>query len=182
MIRRAVDAYQVQREHKPVNVSEYLKTHDHLVTRFQQETMTLLHLFYIVRLAQKGFFTFISQTYPAVDPDALIYLCDKLVGGSLFVVKDPVEAVRSSKKEEVFDLLHKLHICAPEPIGDGYSTTFEQVQALIHDFIGSAAPSSSAPEPSDQQPPIWLVVPFDGMAGGTTQSKTAPVATCKPYG
>lgn len=190
MIRRVSTDYQNLNNHTPVNLSEYMKAHNHLITRFQQETMTLLHLFYIVRLAQKGFFTFISQAYPDVDPDALVYLCDKLVGGSLFVVKDPVKAVRSSKKVEVFDLLHKLHIGAPEPIGGGYLTTFEQIQALIHDFIGSAMPSSTS-KPIDQspqqpqqpqQPPIWLVVPFDGMAGGTTQSKTAPTATCKSMG
>ncbi|KAI8336746.1 hypothetical protein BC941DRAFT_502943 [Chlamydoabsidia padenii] len=200
VIRRVNYDYSCLKQHYPININEHLETHGELVTLFQQETLTLLHFFYIVRLAQKGFFTFISQSYPDVNPDALVHLCDKLVGGSLFVVKDPVKAVRSSKNAEVFEMLHKLHNGTPEAIGDGYSTTFEQVQHLIHDFIGSSQSTRNNQDPSDpldddnaddkasgaadllssftptfdttnQQPPVWLVVPFDGMVDGSKKTK-----------
>lgn len=187
MIRKFVDDHGSLPSDHPIKLTEY--------ERFQQETITLLHFFYIVRLAQKGFFNFISQSYPNVNPDALIHLCDRLVGGSLFVVKDPVKEVQSSKKAEVFFLLRKLHNGAPEPIGGGYSTTFEQIRQMIHDFIDSATtpssqpivqktnddhlPASSISESIKQQPPIWLVVPFNGMVDGIQQPDTAPATTCK---
>lgn len=160
-------------------------------TDFQQETLTLLHFFYIVRLAQKGFFTLISQKYPKVEPNALIHLCDKLVGSSLFVVKDPKEQVRSAKRNQVFDLLRKLHDGAPESIGDGFVTTFEQVRHLIYDFIGSTATHddkasfeplqehSTVPTSSIQQPPVWIVVPFNGMVDGLQQQSGPSLSSCK---
>ncbi|ORZ18897.1 hypothetical protein BCR42DRAFT_234569 [Absidia repens] len=132
--------------------SDHNNTSRESAANFQQETLTLLHFFYIVRLAQKGFFTLISQQYPNVEPDALVYLCDKLVGGSLFVVKDPEEKVRSSKRNQVFDTLQKLHNGAPESIGGEFITTFEQVRHLIYDFIGSTATTTATQGDDDTTP------------------------------
>ncbi|KAI8342052.1 hypothetical protein BC941DRAFT_178854 [Chlamydoabsidia padenii] len=167
-----------------------------LTQRFEQETLTLLHFFYIVRLAQKGLFDIISQSYPEVEPNALVHLCDKLVGGSLFVVKDPVEKVRSEKRGQVFDLLRKLHDGAPESIADGFSTTFKQVRHLVFDFIDSTT-SSSSPfitqqsnlyqdnsigykdnmnEQPQQQYPVWVMVPFQGMIGESHLQSTSPAS------
>jgi hypothetical protein len=168
-----------------------------LTTRFEQETLTLLHFFYIVRLAQKGFFDAISQSYPEVEPGALIHLCDRLVGGSLFVVKGPTEQVRSDKRIQVFDLLQKLHDGVAEPIDDGYSTTFKQVRHLVFDFIESTTPSITqqddqlpryqnlqhpqqghSNEGSQQgQSPLWVMVPFYGMVDGPLFQGT-PIGKC----
>lgn len=133
------------------NLPTTTNTDDSSSTRFQEETLTLLHFFYIVRLAQQGFFTLISQSYPNVEPDALIYLCDKLVGGSLFAVKDPVDDIRSSKKSEVFTLLQKLHDGVDEPIDSQFTTTFESVQHLISHFIHSTMTSQQQKKSDDDQ-------------------------------
>ncbi|KAI8092987.1 uncharacterized protein BX664DRAFT_357470 [Halteromyces radiatus] len=130
---------------------ESAKQNSNMTTRFQQETLTLLHFFYIVRLAQQGFFTIISQSYPNIEPNALIHLCDKLVGGSLFVVKDPSEHVRQSKNNEVFHLLKQLHDGSTQPIDTGFSTTFEQIRHLIYDFIESTTTMTSPPSSHQKQ-------------------------------
>jgi hypothetical protein len=171
-----------------------------LTARFEQETLTLLHFFYIVRLAQKGFFDAISQSYPEVEPGALIHLCDRLVGGSLFVVKDPIEQVRSDKRIQVFDLLQKLHDGVAEPIDDGYSTTFKQVRHLVFDFIESTTPSITQQDDDKPQQyqnlqhpqqghsnkgnqqgqsPLWVMVPFHGMVDGPLFQGTTSTPICK---
>ncbi|KAI9303597.1 hypothetical protein BJ944DRAFT_99461 [Cunninghamella echinulata] len=167
--------------------------------QFQERTLTLLHFFYIVRLAQQGFFTLISQSYPNVEPNALIHLCDKLVGGSLFAVKDPVEDIRTNKQNEVFTLLQKLHEGVDEPIDDQFTTTFENVHHLITHFIHSTMPTLPSSSQSQQQvpdnndhhngneqqqlpPPIWLVVPFTGMInnGSNLSNLTSSLSSATP--
>ncbi|CAO3638266.1 unnamed protein product [Cunninghamella blakesleeana] len=168
-------------------------TTDDAPNQFQEETLTLLHFFYIVRLAQQGFFTLISQSYPNVEPNALIYLCDKLVGGSLFAVKDPIDDIRTNKRSEVFSLLQKLHDGKDEPIDDQFTTTFKSIHHLISHFIHSTMtsqqPSSSSSSSinknneenkkdnmvnGQQQSPVWLVVPFTGMINNTANISNLP--------
>ncbi|KAI8145051.1 hypothetical protein BJV82DRAFT_46034 [Fennellomyces sp. T-0311] len=139
----------------------------------------MLHFFYIVRLAQQGFFSVISSSFPAIEIDAIVYLCDKLVGSSLFAVKDASDQVRQAKHDDVFDLLRKLHTGANEAVGEGYSTTFRQmkdmIRTLVENSLSQAQTNSSssnwplaptnAPPPTTQHcaPPVFLVVPFNSM-------------------
>ncbi|KAI8067926.1 hypothetical protein BC940DRAFT_319042 [Gongronella butleri] len=161
---------------------------------FEEETMTLLHLFYIVRLAQQGFFSVIASAYPNVEPKALVHLCDKLVGGSLFVVKDPLVSVRRSKKAHVLSLLHKLHAGANEPIDSGFSTTFENIRHLITHFLESTAispfhlynptsPSAPAsPSNSDILPlPTTLQPNQPNQQQNQQQQNVAPVWVMVPF-
>ncbi|ORX47154.1 hypothetical protein DM01DRAFT_1339174 [Hesseltinella vesiculosa] len=141
------------------------KPDEEIRQRFEDETLTLLHFFYIVRLAQQGFFSLIASSYPNVEPKALVHLCDKLVGGSLFVVKDPLAQVRKNKRSQVLELLHKLHDGAPVPIDTGFSTTFENVRHLITHFLETTAISPIHlyhPEASSTpaQPPTSSVLPL----------------------
>ena len=146
----------------------------------------MLHFFYIVRLAQQGFFSVISSAFPEIEMDAIVYLCDKLVGSSLFAVKDASDLVRQSKREDVFGLLRKLNAGTNEAVGEGYTTTYRQMKDMIgtlienslsqaQSSISSSSNSSSSPSgwplaPADAQPttqhcapPVWLVVPFNSM-------------------
>ena len=108
----------------------------------------MLHFFYIVRLAQQGFFSVISSSFPTIEIDAIVYLCDKLVGSSLFAVKDTSEQVRQSKHDDVFDLLRKLHSGSTDVIAQGYSTTFQQMKQMIYTLIQNSL--SQAQQPSSE--------------------------------
>ncbi|KAI8384402.1 uncharacterized protein BYT42DRAFT_259616 [Radiomyces spectabilis] len=156
----------------------------------QQRSLTLLHFFYIVRLAQQGFFTIISSVYPRLEPLAIVHLCDKLVGGSLFAAKDLSEEVRLSKRKEVFSLLRKLNDGVDEPIDEGFVTTFREIREIIHHLIDNSLDASSDPQragwtqrmptpqsstPSSQ--PLLVVVPYNSMIDTSLLPIQAPYAS-----
>lgn len=151
----------------------------------EEQTITMLHFFYLVRLSQQGFFSVIANAYPDLQVEALAYLCDKLVGNSLFLSTDAAAGVQKEKTKQVFDLLRKLHQGVDEPVGDDFTMTFKQVRDVMYNLVDKALQqpkmngesSSLLPQPSPsedslqqqqqqqrrQQQSVWVVVPFTGM-------------------
>ncbi|KAI9493013.1 hypothetical protein BDB00DRAFT_405215 [Zychaea mexicana] len=157
----------------------------------------MLHFFYIVRLAQQGFFSVISSSFPDVEIDAIVYLCDKLVGSSLFAVKDGSTQVRETKQNAVFDLLRKLHSGSAEVVGEGYSTTFQQMKNMVHTLIESSlsqvqqqpssssttangSSSSTSDNTQQQEQQQWPLAPPNAPPP-TTQHCAPPVWLVVPF-
>ncbi|KAI9313287.1 hypothetical protein BX666DRAFT_764605 [Dichotomocladium elegans] len=121
----------------------------------------MLHFFYMVRLAQKGFFSLVPDMFAGIEMEAIVYFCDRLVGSSLFL------APNNNPEQQVFNLLRKLHDGVDEPVGPNYTTTYSQIRhAVQHAIKASLNPPL---HPSEQQsvntlqPPVWVVVPFNSM-------------------
>ncbi|ORZ03994.1 hypothetical protein BCR43DRAFT_69962 [Syncephalastrum racemosum] len=170
MMRKAVEAEEPPRPAK-IPVANRLR---------QDETVSLLHFFYMVRLVQQGFFHFITSTYPALDALALVRLADRMVGAALRCTKSADDEVTVRQANEAITLARKLHSGAPEPIEHGSSTTFRQLHDLIRKLVDQAVSQphdqeasstnqgqwSLAPpgaSPAFPPPPVWLVVPYNSM-------------------
>ncbi|KAI8382985.1 hypothetical protein BD560DRAFT_444098 [Blakeslea trispora] len=101
----------------------------------EEEIWSLMHFFYLVRLAQQGFFSLISTISPAIEPQALTYLADKMVGHSLHASRATDEQTRKSNKAQVRAIIRSLHDQTDEPVAEGFRTTYKQVMQLIHGLI-----------------------------------------------
>ena len=170
----------------------------------EEEVWSLMHFFYLVRLAQQGFFSLISSINPAIEPQALIYLADKMVGHSLHASRSPDEQTRKANKAQFRNTVRNLHAEKEEPVAEGFRTTYKQVMQLIHGLVDQSLGEQSRNEkaaaqeqdddntskanettPSKQPPvptipPIWVVMPYSSMIDGATFAMPGAVPTL-PY-
>lgn len=150
-----------------------------MVGNVYKENMSLLHFFYLVRLAQQGFFYTISAAYPDLEPEALIYLCDKLITASLYAerLSDPLE--KRTYRSTTYDLLRNLIEEKDIPIAVGFKTTYKQIMDITQDLIyqsikpseevvvGDETSQSAKPVPTNI-PPLWVVMPYNGLMDNRT--------------
>jgi hypothetical protein len=136
----------------------------------EDQILSILQFFYIVRLGQQGLFSIIEQEEPPVDIDSLTNICDQLVGSSLYAAKDPSMNNRSRHKNKLFDILHKLENGVDEPVYDGANTTFKQVKRLVDQIWKNTKDEKSVmqqysrlPKQDDNEPPTWIVMPYKSM-------------------
>lgn len=138
--------------------------------------ITMLQFFYVVRLAQQGFFSIVTTAYPQVEPNAIVYFCDKLVGSSLLDTQNSPEDVRTAKRAEALDLINKLHYGVEEPVGEGFSTTYKQLRDLTQRLLSHGSMNNTTvPTTATSQvaSPIWFVVPYASMIDSTTLQNMA---------
>ncbi|KAI8362728.1 hypothetical protein EDC96DRAFT_512362 [Choanephora cucurbitarum] len=170
----------------------------------EEEIWSLMHFFYLVRLAQQGFFSLISTINPAIEPQALIYLADKMVGHSLHASRSPDEQTRKANKAQFRNTVRSLHAEKEEPVAEGFRTTYKQVMQLIHGLVDQSLGEQSrnekaAAEEQDNDntskpnetvsskqppvptiPPVWVVMPYSSMIDGATFAMPGAVPTL-PY-
>ncbi|GAA5797708.1 hypothetical protein HPULCUR_003100 [Helicostylum pulchrum] len=164
--------------------SIYYTDKDHkrgeMVGNVYKENMLLLHFFYLVRLAQQGFFYTISAAYPDLEPEALIYLCDKLITASLYAERLPDPLEKKAYRTTTYELMRNLVEEKDIPIAEGFKTTYKQVMSITQDLIyrsikpseeevvgGDETSQSVKPLPTNI-PPVWVVMPYNGLMDNRT--------------
>ncbi|KAI8990061.1 hypothetical protein BDB01DRAFT_848156 [Pilobolus umbonatus] len=134
-------------------------------------SFTLLHFFYLVRVAQQGFFHLNMSAYPAIEPRAVTYLCDKLVGASIYASQSVGEEEKKHRLT-VLTILDKLHHGVDEPIAEGFKTTYKQVKAATRGLVNQNLKQQQQQYQQQQAstssqnpliPPIWVVMPYSTM-------------------
>jgi hypothetical protein len=158
----------------------------------------LIRFFYLVRLAQQGFFYLIAGVYPYLEPQAITFLCDKMVGSTLYASRASLDIERKNHRNLVREIVRKLHLELDEPVADGFKTTYKQIMQAIH----SLADQSVVQHPPAQQedddeeekvpktnlqpakaqaiPPIWVVMPYSSMMDGASYALPGTIPTL-PY-
>lgn len=141
----------------------------------------MLRFFYLVRLAQQGFLPLIANAYPSLEAEAIIYLADKLVAGSMggiSTIRHELhfsEMMKNEARNMARDIIFKLYCEADEPVADGFKTTYKDVMQIAHCIAGQGiydyqnnvgAFSSPYIEPSIATvPPVYVVLPHMSMVG-----------------
>ncbi|CEI96109.1 hypothetical protein RMCBS344292_10277 [Rhizopus microsporus] len=135
----------------------------------EQDFFSTLQFFYLVRLAQQGYFGIISEKYPALEPLAVRYLCDKLITASLYAVGSD-EKLKSANSQIIFDIITALTRERDEPVGPGFKTTFKYISSAIKDLIKqtglqhqSFPTAEIQPKPMDHSPQVWIMMPYTSM-------------------
>lgn len=125
----------------------------------------------------------ISGAYPDVEPEALIYLCDKLVGASIYAERTAHEIEKKAFRATAYRLMRNLVARENIPIAQGFKTTYKQIMDIVQDLIYQ----SLGPNPSKEEekaveeetdaskksipanvPPLWVVMPHIGMMDNKT--------------
>ncbi|KAI8875663.1 hypothetical protein K501DRAFT_289263 [Backusella circina FSU 941] len=155
MINRSLNYYETERKKKG-----------------EEQVLSILHFFYIVRLGQQGLFSIIAQVAPLVDIDSLTNICDQLVGTSLYAAKDPIFNNRPKHKAKLFDIIHKLENGLDEPVCKGADTTFKQVKDLVDHILKNTKDEKTVIQHyskllkhgnNEQTSPTWIVMPYQSM-------------------
>ncbi|KAI8084005.1 uncharacterized protein B0P05DRAFT_535820 [Gilbertella persicaria] len=189
-------------EERPVNIKLNEALHDMYMTQSspsvernrglqEEEIWTLMHFFYLVRLAQQGFFYLISNMCPSIEPQALTFLADKMVGSSLYASRSPHEQSRKSHKAQVRRIVRDLHAELDEPIAEGFRTTYQQIMRLIHGLVDQSLGEQDSKEKEGKEkqpqkpvgptiPPVWVVMPYSSMMDGATFAMPGAIPTL-PY-
>lgn len=160
--------------------------------------MTMLHFFYLVRLAQQGFFYLISGVYPTLEPQAITYLADKIIGTSIYAGRSTWND-RAPHLKTVSILVQNLMNSKDEPVAEGFKTTYKQIMDIIYHLMDQtlneqqiknkqeSITSSDAttvkkatPKPTAAIPPIWVVMPYSSMMDNQTFAMPGAVPTL-PY-
>ncbi|CEG83242.1 hypothetical protein RMATCC62417_17200 [Rhizopus microsporus] len=135
----------------------------------EQDFFSTLQFFYLVRLAQQGYFGIISEKYPALEPLAVRYLCDKLITASLYAVGSD-EKLKSANSQIIFDIITALTRERDEPVGPGFKTTFKYISSAIKDLIKQTGlqhqplPTTEIQsKPMDHSPQVWIMMPYTSM-------------------
>ncbi|CEJ03691.1 hypothetical protein RMCBS344292_17670 [Rhizopus microsporus] len=135
----------------------------------EQDFFSTLQFFYLVRLAQQGYFGIISEKYPALEPLAVRYLCDKLITASLYAVGSD-EKLKSANSQIIFDIITALTRERDEPVGPGFKTTFKYISSAIKDLIKQTGlqhqpfPTTEIQStPTDHSPQVWIMMPYTSM-------------------
>lgn len=150
-----------------------------IAKRIPAESKSLLHFFYVVRLAQQGFFQLIAASHPSLEPQAVQYVCDTLISNSIRESRSNVGKDRLFYAETVWDVYTGLIDEREESVGKGFKTTYKDIMDAAHNLIDDAVsrPSSSSSKdtsssssksmdtssPPQTQPPIWFVMPYTSM-------------------
>jgi hypothetical protein len=138
----------------------------------EDQILSILQFFYIVRLGQQGLFSIIAQVAPLVNIDSLTNICDQLVGASLYAAKDPSMNNRSRHRNKLFDILHKLENGVDQPVYNGANTTFKQVKHLVDHILENTKDEKSVmqhysrlpkQDDNEQASPTWIVMPYQSM-------------------
>jgi hypothetical protein len=134
----------------------------------EESFFSVLHLFYLVRLAQQGYFSVISHKYPALEPLAVRYICDKLVTSSLYTDKIADKEIKSARRKEIFEIIELLRKGADLPVGPGFKTTYKYIAKIIQDLIKQTLLQHGNYEvkPQDMSatpPQVWIMMPYTSM-------------------
>ncbi|KAG1053984.1 hypothetical protein G6F43_003974 [Rhizopus delemar] len=134
----------------------------------EESFFSVLHLFYLVRLAQQGYFSVISHKYPALEPLAVRYICDKLVTSSLYTDKTADKEIKSAHRKEIFEVIELLRKGADLPVGPGFKTTYKYIAEIIQDLIKQTLLQHGNYEVKPQDmpatpPQVWIMMPYTSM-------------------
>lgn len=91
----------------------------------------MLQFFYLVRLAQQGFFYLVQAIFPAFESQAVAYLADKLIGSELRYNNSTNAAERHELKEIMHEIMESLLHEVDEPVAEGFRTTYKQIMHVI---------------------------------------------------
>ncbi|KAI7865743.1 uncharacterized protein EV154DRAFT_557191 [Mucor mucedo] len=144
--------------------------------RLYRENLVMLHFFYLVRLAQQGFLYMISGAYPDLEPEAVIYLCDKMVGASVYAEKYQHKSDKNDFKRVAYRLMRDLVEEKDEPVAEGFKTTFKQIVDVIQSLIFQASDREQQSN-TTTIPPIWVVMPNVSMLDNKTFAVPGAVPT-----
>ncbi|KAG2205578.1 hypothetical protein INT47_005953 [Mucor saturninus] len=144
--------------------------------RLYRENLVMLHFFYLVRLAQQGFLYMISGAYPDLEPEAVIYLCDKMVGASVYAERYQHKSDKNDFKRVAYRLMRDLVEEKDEPVAEGFKTTFKQIVDVIQSLIFQASDREQQSN-TTTIPPIWVVMPNVSMLDNKTFAVPGAVPT-----
>ncbi|CAO3626372.1 unnamed protein product [Mucor hiemalis] len=153
------------------------------------ESKSLLHFFYMVRLAQQGFFHLISGAHPSLEPQAVQYVCDTLISNSIRESRSPNSPHdRAFYTETVWEIYTGLIDEKDEPVGKGYRTTYKDIMnaahALIDESISQPVSNKSVKTVNTPQPPVWFVMPYVSMMDSqmlTFPGSASPILPLPPH-
>ncbi|CAO3636860.1 unnamed protein product [Mucor fragilis] len=129
-------------------LEKMVDTFDHNVPRRrhellgEREAFAMIRFFYLVRIAQQGFLHLIANAYPTLESEAIIYLADKLVAGSMGGISTIHhectygELTKNEAKKTARAIVFKLYSEADEPVGDGFKTTYKEIMQIAHVIAG----------------------------------------------
>lgn len=141
----------------------------------------MLRFFYLVRLTQQGLFHLISSSYPALEPQAIIHLADKLVAGSMGGATSMLSSERTDARRTTRRISFNLYKELDEPIAEGFKTTYKDIMQAANCLGGERSYEQRKNEQSQHNnqsdvtqasatevattgiPPIWVVVPYCSM-------------------
>ncbi|KAI8997760.1 hypothetical protein BDB01DRAFT_846373 [Pilobolus umbonatus] len=134
----------------------------------ENQMLSLLHFFYLIRVGQQGLFTLLKDICPHVKLEDLTTVCDKLVGAAVYASKDSSQAIRGKKRLEVFDILKKLERGVDEPIDSESTTTYKQLRKTIDHIWDNTVDEKSLlstqhMNEEHKQEYNWLILPFQNM-------------------
>lgn len=135
----------------------------------------MLHFFYLVRLAQQGFLYLISGAYPDLEPEAVIYVCDKMVGASVYAERSHHKSDKENFRRVAFRLMKDLVDEKDKPVAEGFKTTFKQIMDIIQSLIFQATTKEKSN--TTTIPPIWVVLPNISMLDNNTFAVPGAVPT-----
>ncbi|KAL9559099.1 hypothetical protein MBANPS3_000580 [Mucor bainieri] len=155
-----------------------------------KEAFAVFRFFYLVRIAQQGFLPFIANAYPTLEPEAIIYLADKLIAGSMGGLttanfEQPLhDSIRDKGRNIARDIAFKLCEESNEAVAKGFKTTYKEIMQVAHCIAGQGiyeyqhkkGTSSAATvlEPSIASvPPVYVVLPHMSMIGDPKLSAPA---------
>ncbi|KAK4521207.1 nuclear GTP-binding protein nug1 [Mucor velutinosus] len=148
----------------------------------EREVFAVIRFFYLVRIAQQGFLPLIANAYPTLESEAIIYLADKLVAGSMGGIStirhelQYSEMVKNEARNTARDIALKLYKEANEPVADGFNTTYKEIMQIAHCIAGQGMyehqkkmgdlSATTLFEPSIASvPPVYVVLPHMSMVG-----------------
>jgi len=161
----------------------------------EREVFAVLRFFYLVRIAQQGYLHLIANAYPTLESEAIIYLADKLVAGSMGGIStirhdlSVSEMVRDEARNIARDIAFKLYREANEPVGDGFKTTYKDIMEIAHSIAGQGMyeyqkngnTSNATFLPSIAPvPPVYIVIPQMSMVGGDVNSSVPNIDPTLP--
>ena len=95
------------------------------------QTLTLLHLLYLMRLGQLGLFPHMEQS-KVVSVEILSDLCDQIIGAAVHHAKDHTSS--SKFKHKVFELMKNLDTGSEDYTNETETTTFKQIKEFLNHF------------------------------------------------
>lgn len=148
-----------------------VRSHQDIVSRDTREKdelliLSLLQLFYMMRLGQLGLFDFVQS--PVASPKnisvAINDICDQMVGAAVYYATDKSEKNKSEKKLKALQLLKLFDRGAEDLITEDVS--FKDLKQFIqHVWDHTVDETQLVKEEDNATSPSWAVLQFNNMMG-----------------
>jgi hypothetical protein len=142
----------------------------------ETQTLFLLQFFYIVRLGQLGLFDLINMESPKAMLNAVIDVCDQLIGASVYHATDPSPHVKTQKRKQVFDILKKLDTSSEDVIMENIS--YKDIKDLIQNIWDNTLKEDQVLENAvidKAAAKEWAVIQFENMVQNEEAKETSAV-------